>query len=89
MKKSVSLLLIAAFLMLLVSCTGNSYVISDTQDSTENSTETVIEETTDIPPQVEPTPDRILDDDGFVHTSSGEEYYIVKVNSDLYKIIYD
>lgn len=71
MKKSVSLLLIAAFLMLLVSCTGNSYVISDTQDSTENSTETVIEETTDIPPQTEPTPDRILDDDGFVHTSSG------------------
>lgn len=71
MKKLVSLLLITVFLMLLVSCTGNSYIISDTQDSTENSTETVIEETTDIPPQTEPTPDRILDDDGFVHTSSG------------------
>lgn len=70
MKKSVSLLLITAFLMSLVSCTGNSDVTSNTQDSTENSTETVIEETTDIPPQTEPTPDRILDDDGFVHTSS-------------------
>lgn len=72
MKKLTALLLLTAFLLSFVSCSGNSDMTdSDTSGDTGKQAESTFCDTTDIPPTVESSQNRILDDDGFVRTSSG------------------